>query len=71
LAQCEKGDNDHKRRKPDMSAKQLKKIDPELFNEVYDLGIKAEKRRLYNIRRLAEIRETVRFAIHGRTYNPF
>lgn len=54
-----------------MSAKQLKKIDPELFNEVYDLGIKAEKRRLYRIRRLSEIRETVRFAIHGRTYNPF
>jgi hypothetical protein len=55
-----------------MSAKQLKQINPELFSEVYSLGIKAEKRRLYNIRRQAEIRETVRIALHGRReYFPF
>jgi hypothetical protein len=55
-----------------MSAKQLKQINPDLFREVYDLGIKAEKRRLYNISRQAEIRETVRIALRGqRGFNPF
>jgi len=68
-----RNDNDHSRGgKTQMSAKQLKQINPDLFREVYDLGIKAEKRRLYNISRQAEIRETVRIALRGqRGFNPF
>lgn len=53
-----------------MSATQFKKIAPDLFNEIYDLGIKAERRRRYEAKRNAEIKERVRIAPYGRTEWP-
>ena len=43
-----------------MSVQELKKRNPSLFQEVYNRGIKAEKRRMANERFKAEIRAAVR-----------
>jgi hypothetical protein len=55
-----------------MSARDLKQINPDLFKEVYNLGIKAEKRRRYNIRRQEDIRAAAQAVIHqGRNEDLF
>jgi hypothetical protein len=71
FTRCPKESNTNRQKEnPEMSATQFKKIAPDLFNEIYDLGIKAERRRRYEAKRNAEIKERVRIAPYGRTEWP-